>query len=289
MAYKFDDNLKDLSVPGENYKSQWLVEFYTHNTSASATDVCICQRQIKYCFFVRNSMNGNMVKMGSKCVKSILSQDVSDNANTREKMKKHIIYMFDRGLYIEINDLHEYVICVIIDYISNITSISELKQLLLRYNNNPIILPLIQNIYNKKYQEIIRDQQLEEERRQREIERNRLEEEKKRQAIDKKRILEEKQQEIRRANHEIYIQRMLKYEAEEKIRKQKEVEIQKKIDEEEREYREFQKEIKEKKKKVCECGLKCIYECTCETPIWEINKLTSNMYCKRCNMWKCRM
>jgi hypothetical protein len=37
MAYKFDDNLKALSAPGEDYKSQWLVEYYTHNTSASAT------------------------------------------------------------------------------------------------------------------------------------------------------------------------------------------------------------------------------------------------------------
>jgi hypothetical protein len=318
MAYKFDENLKTLSAPGENYKSQWLVELYTYNTSASATDLCICQRKIKHCFFVRNSINGNLVKMGTTCVKDILVQDVRNDANTRQRMKKHIIYMFEKGVYIEIHDLYDYVIKVIIDYMSSITNIEELNRFIIIYRANPIILPLLQNIYNTKYEEIVRKQQIEEERRQREIERqqqieeerrqremernrieeerrqreierNRIEEEKKRRAIEEKRILEEKQREIQRVNHEIYIQRMVKYEEEEKLRKQKQQEIQKKIDEEEREYREFQKEIKEKNRKVCDCGLKCVDECICETPIWNINKITSNMYCKRCDKWKCRL
>lgn len=325
MAYKYDDNLKALSAPGENYKSQWLVELYTHNTSASATDLCICQRKIKHCFIVRNEINGNMVKMGTTCVKDILVQDVKNDANTRKRMKNHIIYMFEKGVYIEIHDLHDYVIKVIIDYMSTITKIEEFNRLLITYRANPIILPLLQKLYDTKHLEIERQQKIDEERRQyqlardneeririlkleeqhrlkeaellrikeekrlKEVEQKRLNEEKKQKEMEEKRLLEEKNREIQRINQELYIQRMKKYQAEEEERQKIYIEQRRIKDEINREKNEFQKQYQENNTKVCECGLKCINECSCDNPKWVTDRLTTQIRCTKCDSWKCRL
>ena len=52
-----------------------------------------------------------------------------------------------------------------------------------------------------------------------------------------------------------------------------------------------QKEEEEEQKKLrqpCKCGIMIINICKCETPKYEITKLSNNLFCINCNKWKCR-
>ena len=50
----------------------------------------------------------------------------------------------------------------------------------------------------------------------------------------------------------------------------------------------IRKEEQEKLRQPCKCGIMVINICKCETPKYEINKLSNNLFCINCNKWKCR-
>ena len=61
------------------------------------------------------------------------------------------------------------------------------------------------------------------------------------------------------------------------------------IKEQERKMREKLKQKEEEKMKYpCKCGINIINICVCETPKYELIKLSNNLFCINCNKWKCR-
>ena len=57
---------------------------------------------------------------------------------------------------------------------------------------------------------------------------------------------------------------------------------------EQNEQKILQKEREEKMKLCCKCNIKIINICNCEEPNYEFVKLSNNLFCKKCNKWKCR-
>ena len=48
-------------------------------------------------------------------------------------------------------------------------------------------------------------------------------------------------------------------------------------------------EVKVKKKnKECGCNIRLIYICNCEKPNFELVKVNNQLWCKKCDKWKCR-
>jgi len=50
----------------------------------------------------------------------------------------------------------------------------------------------------------------------------------------------------------------------------------------------LQNEREENMKLSCKCNIKIINICNCEEPKYEFVKLSNNLFCKKCNKWKCR-
>jgi hypothetical protein len=131
----------------------------------------------------------------------------------------------------------------------------------------------IQCIRDYKCEECIQYEEFENKKRelfyeklkQEEIERKRKEIERKTQEIERKRQeIERKEQE--RKDQERKWRESLKQKEEEKIRKEEE----------------------EKLRQPCKCGIMIINICICETPKYELNRLSNNLFCVNCNKWKCR-
>jgi hypothetical protein len=73
-------------------------------------------------------------------------------------------------------------------------------------------------------------------------------------------------------------------ENENRIRKERE---EKRIIEEKEEKRIIN-ENEEKMRQSCKCDIMIVNICICENPKYELNKLSKNLFCIKCNKWKCR-
>jgi len=76
-------------------------------------------------------------------------------------------------------------------------------------------------------------------------------------------------------------------EYEERIRKEDEEEYERRK-EEEYERRKEKEYERRKEKEECKCGIMLMNICICETPKYELIKLSNNLYCVNCCKWKCR-
>ena len=128
MTYRFETNLKELSFDkseGFAYLSEWYVLSKTNKV-----DYCICNRLVGSYSIVINRMTKNMVHMGSTCVKHILG--ISESAKT---ITARLSYNFERGDYVNITDLDEYVVeCILKDI--NRLSKHTCNMLLEKYKND---------------------------------------------------------------------------------------------------------------------------------------------------------
>jgi len=82
-------------------------------------------------------------------------------------------------------------------------------------------------------------------------------------------------------------------ERQEKYKKEQE-ELRKYQEKKEAEWKIMREEELERRReeaelqKPCKCGIRKINICICETPNYEMNKLSNNLFCVGCNNWKCR-
>jgi menaquinone-dependent protoporphyrinogen IX oxidase len=91
--------------------------------------------------------------MGSDCVKKILGLNEHTGKAT-EIAKKNNIRLFEKGVYIDITDLSQYVLDVLRDYMQQ-SSIQYIKRWMDMYKTNPIMLAVIQSVYEEKQQQIL--------------------------------------------------------------------------------------------------------------------------------------
>lgn len=156
MSYSFENNLKRLSQSPIDYKKEWSQEEIVTNDTQTSENRCICNRPIKIAHVCRNEINGNVVKMGSSCVKKILGLD-EDTGKAKELAKKNNIRLFEKGVYIDITDLSKYVLDVLRDYMRR-SSIQDIKRWMDMYKTNPIMLAVIESVYKEKHQQILAQQ-----------------------------------------------------------------------------------------------------------------------------------
>jgi hypothetical protein len=90
---------------------------------------------------------------------------------------------------------------------------------------------------------------------------------------------EKKEQDKEKEKEKIIIE-----ENENRIRKERE---EKRIIEEKEEKRIIN-ENEEKMRQSCKCDIMIVNICICENPKYELNKPSKNLFCIKCNKWKCR-
>lgn len=187
MTYRFETNLKELSFDkseGFAYISEWYV-LCKKNTGGR----CVCNRLVGSYSIVINRITKNMVEMGSTCVKRILGISESEKTITAR-----LSYNFERGDYVNITDLDEYVIECILKDINRLSKYT-CNMLLEKYKNDITTTgDIIRRALIRRINAIIwfeEQERLREERKKQQKEENtRLKEEEKQRLI----IIEEQRQ-----------------------------------------------------------------------------------------------
>ena len=110
---------------------------------------CICSHNIKYFYYVINIKNNNIVKVGVVCFFKFCDKDKLKEKTNELIIRNNIIFYFDNGGFIKITDLSEYTKNVIIEYLTT-RHISIVKNALIVYKDNEILIPIIQKIYDLK-------------------------------------------------------------------------------------------------------------------------------------------
>ncbi len=82
----------------------------------------------------------------------------------------------------------------------------------------------------------------------------------------------------------LHYEKLKQQQEEEKIKRKLHYEKLKQEQEDER----IRKEEEEKMRQYCKCGIMLMNVCMCETPKYELVKLSNNLFCVSCNKWKCR-
>ena len=223
MAYKFETNLKDLSFDkgdGFDYLKEWYVLF-----KVSKCGRCICNHTLESYSIVMNKITKNVVHMGSTCVKHILGTSESDKT-----IEARLHNNFEKGEYVNIDDLDEYVINCILTNVARLSKYT-CNILLQKYKNDTTktgevirnaLIRRINCIHYFEEQERLRKereiQQQEENKRLKEDEKKRmLLIEEQRQEEEKQRL--EKEKEVSRINY-MFMQQQQKDE-EDRKRKQR--------------------------------------------------------------------
>ena len=175
-----------------------------------------------------------------------------------------------------------------------------------------------EKIQKKKDEQRLKIEKIEEEEREIKYEEYRIKREKEEEEREIKyeeyRIKREKEEEEREKKYEEYRIKREKEEEEIRIKKEKNQQEQKKLlvisfekilnqikekgiieEKKEEEYirintknqlkKEFEKLIIKRK---CKCGIELRYICACKNPKYINDKFSNNMYCDKCNKWKCR-
>jgi hypothetical protein len=234
--------------------------------------------------------------MGSSCVKKILGLD-DDTGKAKEIAKKNNIRLFEKGVYIDITNLSQYVLDVLCDYMRH-TSIQEILKWMDMYKTNPIMLAVIQSVYEEKHRQELRRQKeaaekeaqrlLSEKHRQKEA--SELENNVKIQnELNLKRVAEQEEQ------MRLNVQR----EAEEEIEKQLDsllwiefLELKRKrMDDPDIVKRKiYDQERREQMEKddTCQCLLKNSEICRCSAPRFKLSHIPPYEDCLLCYKYKCR-
>jgi len=280
MSYSFETNLKKLSHSQIDYIKEWYQEEVIINDTSSSEHRCICNRCIKIAHICRNEVNGNVVKMGTACVKKIGLEHNTSRA--REVARDNIIRLFGNGVYEDITDMSQYVFDVLRDYML-CKPIEDIIRWMDMYKTNPVMLAVIQKVYNQKQQQNQQELSTKEAQRQKEI----VEKEAQRQ----KEIAQQKEKEVREAQ----IQREVEEERERQLEKElwiQSIETNRKrmdnpdIDK----IRLYDQDNRKKndKKNTCHCLLKNNEICRCSKPRFKLSHILPYEDCSSCYKWKCR-
>lgn len=140
----FDNNLKALSKNSKNFMDEWFIEAFLE-TSNKNKNKCICTRLIKKAYIVRNFKTSKFVLMGTACVKKLTKFNMSPAIINDEIIKK-----FEKGIFIKIDDLHQYSINVLEKYIYTLDP-QELYKMLGLYKSNKKIKLMIIACINERF------------------------------------------------------------------------------------------------------------------------------------------
>jgi hypothetical protein len=262
--YNFDTHLLKLSKSRELdiAKTEWR-KVYTE-TKPDKSGLCICQHTIRHIIYMYNIFTKYTISVGLGCCKKFkLKTYTLDNSI----LSSVLVQMIQKGEYIIINDILEYTNDVktnLINYIrhqfTNIKKLNDLKSL--HTNIEALIdrydLKYLQDIYDEIMIKITIEESIENERN-----------------IQARLDYERRQRE--RIENERKQQARIDYE-----RRQLAIIEDEKTQKEWIEYEKKQREL------ICECGINIINICVCESPKYELMKLSHNLYCAICNKWKCR-
>ena len=315
-GYNFIKNLIQLSeskVESESIHEWEMVETIAHDNNTKEFR-CICSRDLKRAFICRNKKNLKVVKMGSSCIKKILGQTTK---NIDKKVKQNNIIFFQKGQYIDIHDLSQYVIDVLKEYIQTIYLSEEIIKMMELYKDHPQLQSVIRIVYENMIKRQIKEKEdrlkrekedeekikrfVEEEnkKKQREKEENdkkqqENEEMKQREKEDQHRRLElvvirkkEEQQERERKEREFnFLQK--KKEENERNQRKKEINKQKIQEEFIKKRKDYDSELRNNIQFEGCCSLKMNEHCNCKEPRFEQSHIYPYLHCSLCYKWKCR-
>ena len=275
--YKFDINLlqlsnsKDINIA----KTEWFEVYREYRKEY--TGLCICQHTLKNIIYMYNKFTKYTISVGVGCCKKFNLQPVKINNTILQNVLKNMLI---KGEYKIINNILEYTQNIEIELINYITNkyknilnvIDKLKELNKDIINliNEYDLKYLQDEYERILYYIIileKAESLKEKERIKieQIDKERIENEKiKIEQIEKERIENEKIEQINKmeSKHILIMER-------EHIRNEK-----------------IKKAHERKQLYHCICTMETV--CICETPNYELVKISNNLYCINCNKWKCR-
>lgn len=262
--YKFDINLLKLSKSNDlqTAKKEWYEIYREHRPEK--TGLCICQHTLKNIIYMYNKCTKYTIGVGTSCCKKFNLHIIKfDNNALKHVMSEMLI----KGEYQIINNILEYtnniqsqlIKYVRTEYENNITNVGKLTQM---QNDVQILI----NEYNLNYLQDIYDE-----------------------ISDK--IKWEHNQEVHRKEQErinfekIQLNNRLEFERKQKERIDDITKIKERLEFEriQNEHLEF-----EKMQNKCVCGIMKTNICICNNPKYELVKISNNLYCVRCNKWKCR-
>jgi hypothetical protein len=149
-TYDFNKNLIELSISSDINEclKEWII--VGKGTTDSYNDEenrCVCNRLIKQYYILRNNFNYNHIKMGFGCIKK-LNDENTNKIDTRSKsIKNNLIKLFEKGYYIEIEDLDKYAEDILIEYISSKDDIiTYIHHIIDNYKNNIYLYKKIEKI-----------------------------------------------------------------------------------------------------------------------------------------------
>ena len=149
----FKVNLQMLSESkGDDFINEWFIEARLVCDKFACENRCICSRQIKIIWVVRNETNGNFVQMGTECVKKLAGNNINLSTN-KKVMDKNIIKKFQQGIFVPITNLQDYSINVFKQYSYTVTA-KELLAFYEIYKTNHVVREILFETRNKKFKKI---------------------------------------------------------------------------------------------------------------------------------------
>ena len=270
LKYKFDENLLKVSKSKdlETAKKEWR-EICTEKRDKK-TGLCICQHTLMNIIYIYNIYTKCTISIGTGCCKKFnLQRKGIDNNILKNVLSK----MITKGEYKIIDNILQYtkniqselIAYITKEYQENATDLEYLKSINDAIENLITAYDLkdLQAIYEKIINTILKEEQIN-------AEKKRAEREQKRKELVKKRMEEEQKR---------------------KELEQKRVEEEQKRKEEEKERIEELKEFKRREKehtKECMCGIMKKNICSCKNPNYELIIANNELSCKNCKKWKCR-
>lgn len=152
----FTHNLLQLSEskdPNDHLK-EWFVVAIGENKDPSKEEIrCICNKNIKHYYIVRNVCNMNNVKMGSGCINKLNQNAKHKIKHDLDQMKKNVIKLFDDNHYVQITNLDEYAKRILIEHVKK-QDIFYVIKCVFMYKNNQSIYDELVGVYDDMYKGI---------------------------------------------------------------------------------------------------------------------------------------
>ena len=318
MSYSFEQNIKKLSYSPTDYIKEWSQEEVIINNKYTIENRCICNIKLKIAHLCRNEITGKVALLGSSCVQKILGLN-KDKRKAIEIAKRNNERLFEKGIYIEITDFSKYVLDVLRDYMRN-SDIQDVIKWLDMYKTNPIMLAVIQDVYDQKqYQrqeaakkevqrqeeaakkEVQRQEEAAKKEAQRHLREAQIQKENAQQEIERQQEAAKKevQRQIEAIEREELRQLDIQRELEEERERQLEKELWINSIEKKRKHMDnpdttkillYDQENREKidKNNTCHCLLKNNEICRCSKPNFKLSHIPPYEDCSYCYKWKCR-
>lgn len=144
--FQFEKNLKNASTKTSDYIDEWVQEtVLVHFQQDTKENRCICNRKLKKGYYMRNTVNNNMILVGSSCVNKFNGK-IETSGN---KFNQNTFQRFKKGLYQHIINMHEYTKDVLKDYITHCerSDRNTYKELAELYRHHPCFKDLFQEFY----------------------------------------------------------------------------------------------------------------------------------------------